>query len=739
MYNKLIVRNVQRSIRDYLIYIVTMTICVTLFYAFLSISSRYYKPDIGMEFDMSALSDGMKLAICSVTLLLFFLIRYVNCYMLQRRQKEFAVQAVMGMEQKTIGWMYFAETLSMGLVSIVLGIFLGAVASQFISAMMLTSYGRPYTFTWMLFPDTVALTICFFVGSLFLVGLVSVRSIRKIKIIDMLYADRQNEPEIRKSRYMYVVAVLYWGILLAMTASGISKMHFYYDARLPWPVDLMYWGNILSPALSLLAAAFWLFRRKTYPFRRYLAAAAALALVNGGFAASVPAVKDMYSLAGDQGILRLYLLYLLIDVIFIICCVIYLSSTLIMEWKEKYPGYKYKGSNLFFFGQVISKLNSNAKSMTLICLTLVVSVILFVAAPALTGWALGYLDVRALYDIQISTTYNGVEDEADLPRGDYDVVTEFMEEHEISVDCDCTFNLYLTKQEDFHNRYKLDFPVAAISLSDYNTLRQMQGYEPVKLAENEFTTQWQTLATEEEREEFLTAHPVVSTDSGEFTLAEREYYTEPLGETIYNSYTDVLYVFPDEACQSFLPVMRNRFITTEETISYETANTLEQAFLSQYPEEPDEETGVQYLFRMSTLQINESKASTFLMHVSMTYGAIVLMVICLTILSLQQLSEGQQCRYRFGVLHKLGVDQKEKDRLVLKQLSIWFGLPILVAILVSVLITICLFQIISLQITAYVGWYDLLSQVGIMVSILAMLLVCYFISTWILFQRTVME
>ena len=335
MYNKLIVRNVQRSIRDYLIYIVTMTICVTLFYAFLSISSRYYKPDIGMEFDMSALSDGMKLAICSVTLLLFFLIRYVNCYMLQRRQKEFAVQAVMGMEQKTIGWMYFAETLSMGLVSIVLGIFLGAVASQFISAMMLTSYGRPYTFTWMLFPDTVALTICFFVGSLFLVGLVSVRSIRKIKIIDMLYADRQNEPEIRKSRYMYVVAVLYWGKLLAMTASGISQMHFYYDARFPWPVDLMYWGNILSPALSLLAAAFWLFRRKTYPFRRYLAAAAALALVNGGFAASVPAVKDMYSLAGDQGILRLYLLYLLIDVIFIICCVIYLSSTLIMEWKEK--------------------------------------------------------------------------------------------------------------------------------------------------------------------------------------------------------------------------------------------------------------------------------------------------------------------------------------------------------------------------------------------------------------------
>ena len=39
MYAKLIFKNAKRSVKDYLIYIVTMTLCVTLFYAFLSISS----------------------------------------------------------------------------------------------------------------------------------------------------------------------------------------------------------------------------------------------------------------------------------------------------------------------------------------------------------------------------------------------------------------------------------------------------------------------------------------------------------------------------------------------------------------------------------------------------------------------------------------------------------------------------------------------------------------------------
>ena len=41
MYAKLILRSARRSARDYLVYILTMTICAALFYGFLSISSRF--------------------------------------------------------------------------------------------------------------------------------------------------------------------------------------------------------------------------------------------------------------------------------------------------------------------------------------------------------------------------------------------------------------------------------------------------------------------------------------------------------------------------------------------------------------------------------------------------------------------------------------------------------------------------------------------------------------------------
>ncbi|MDE6965086.1 MAG: FtsX-like permease family protein, partial [Lachnospiraceae bacterium] len=178
MYAKLVFKNAERSIKDYLIYIVTLTICVTLFYSFLSVSSSYYQPDMGSEYDFALLGDGMKTAICAITLLVLFLIRFANNYMLQSRQKEFAVLAVMGMEQKTIGRLFFAETFVMGIISLVTGIFFGVLCSQFITAMLLTSYGKTYRLTWTLFPDTVLLTAIFFIFSSFIVGLFNIRSVR---------------------------------------------------------------------------------------------------------------------------------------------------------------------------------------------------------------------------------------------------------------------------------------------------------------------------------------------------------------------------------------------------------------------------------------------------------------------------------------------------------------------------------------------------------------------------------
>lgn len=142
------------------------------------------------------------------------------------------------MEQKTIGWLFFAETFLMGAISIALGIALGVLCSQFMSAMLLASYGHSYELTWTLFPDTVLWTVGFFTISFFVVGLFNVRTIRKIKIIDMLSADRQNEPDLKKNRFIPTILVIYLVLSIWMLETGIQKMIFFFDPRFAFPLHI---------------------------------------------------------------------------------------------------------------------------------------------------------------------------------------------------------------------------------------------------------------------------------------------------------------------------------------------------------------------------------------------------------------------------------------------------------------------------------------------------------------------
>lgn len=735
MYAKLVFRNAKRSAKDYLVFIVTMTICVTLFYSFLSISSSYYNPDIGSEYDFTLLSDEMKTAICMITLLLLFLIRFVNHYMLRQKQKEFAIQSIIGMEQKTIGRIFFAETLIMGMISILLGIFFGIFCSQFITAMLLTAYGKPYEISWTLFPDTVLLTVVFFVFSFFMVGIFNAHTIQKAKIIDMLSADKENEPELKKSRWILVAIILFELFTFQELIAGIQKVWFYYDSRFAFPVKIMYWGNILLPAVTLGCSALWVIKKKKIVFQKLIYGLLICSVPDAFLAASVPALTNQYNLPLHDGILHAYLVFVLMDLLFFICAWIYLASSLIVTWKEKSPEHRYRGENLFFFGQMISKLNTTSKTMTLICATLVLAIFLFIAAPILTGWASGYLDIRSMYDVQVYSRYNHVYEEENLPHDNYEVITDFLDRHDIETAYDCTFHLYLPKKEDFNNRMKYDFPVAAISLSDYNTIREMLGYEQISLHEDEFTTQWRSIATEEEKSSFLAEHTSIATDKETLTLSRQSYHEEAMGETLYNSYTNVIYIFSDKICEKLLPVIKNRYITTVEQVSYKDAAELEKLFTAKYPEQA--KTGAIYGVRFRTLQINDAKANNFVMQAAMIYSAVVLMIICLTVLSLQQLLDAGQYKYRFSVLRKLGVEEKKIGKLILKQLSVWFGLPVLLAIVVSAVVISYFIQTISAEISAYIEITALMLQIGATVGILAVLLLCYFSITWIIFRRSV--
>ena len=188
MYAKLALRNVKRSAKDYLIYVITLILSVGLFYGFMSIASPYYNESLPVKINLEILNKAMRIAVPIVALLVVFLISYVNTYMLRRKQKEFAVQTIIGMEQRTVAFIFFVETMIMGAISIIFGILLGIGLSQIVGYIVVQSFGVEWQPYLSLFPDTILFTLLFF-GAIFIVmGIRNIRTVRQLKIIDMLHS-----------------------------------------------------------------------------------------------------------------------------------------------------------------------------------------------------------------------------------------------------------------------------------------------------------------------------------------------------------------------------------------------------------------------------------------------------------------------------------------------------------------------------------------------------------------------
>ena len=105
---KLIFRNVHKNIRDYLIYFLTLTLSVSLFYAFNSISDQPAFSDMGITGSFLYDQLGILLSALSVVIavVLAFLIIYANQFLLKRRKKELGVYMVLGMKKRRISRLF---------------------------------------------------------------------------------------------------------------------------------------------------------------------------------------------------------------------------------------------------------------------------------------------------------------------------------------------------------------------------------------------------------------------------------------------------------------------------------------------------------------------------------------------------------------------------------------------------------------------------------------------------------
>lgn len=196
MLAKLAFANVRRSYKDFAIYFFTLLIGVAVFYAFNSITAQ----DAVLAFDksqgnmielLSYLINGVSVFICVI---LAFLVVYASRYLIKRRNKEFAIYLLLGMPKGTLLRLTLAETLIVGLVSLMAGIGLGLLISQgllYVTAFMFVVDIPGFTF--FVAQDELVKTIVVFLIIFALALFFNVGYVMKAKLIDLIQSERKND------------------------------------------------------------------------------------------------------------------------------------------------------------------------------------------------------------------------------------------------------------------------------------------------------------------------------------------------------------------------------------------------------------------------------------------------------------------------------------------------------------------------------------------------------------------
>lgn len=210
--------NVRRAGRDYLVYLLTLTLGVTVFYAFNTISMQV---DIaGIDEEGLAQVMGSMLGYLTYFLagVMAFLMVYANNFIMKRRKKEFGLYQVLGMGRGRVATIMALETVIVSVVAFVAGIVLGVGLSQlmtfFTASLFKTQIANfHFFFSVHAFNLTLACMLVMFVLTL----LLNLRAVRRTKLIELMGAERRNE-SIKTRNPWIAIAIFAVGVALVGVA-----------------------------------------------------------------------------------------------------------------------------------------------------------------------------------------------------------------------------------------------------------------------------------------------------------------------------------------------------------------------------------------------------------------------------------------------------------------------------------------------------------------------------------------
>ena len=210
-------KNIKKSFKDYAIYFFTLILGVAIFYVFNAIETQTVMMNVSAStYDIIDLMIQMLSGVSVfVSFILGFLIIYASRFLIKRRNKEFGVYLTLGMSKRKISMILFFETLLIGVISLVLGLLLGTVLSQFMSLLVANMFEADMTSFKFIFSTSACIKTLIYFGVMYLLVMIfNTINVNKCKLIDLIHGSKKSEKiKLKNPVICTIVFIIFAGIL----------------------------------------------------------------------------------------------------------------------------------------------------------------------------------------------------------------------------------------------------------------------------------------------------------------------------------------------------------------------------------------------------------------------------------------------------------------------------------------------------------------------------------------------
>ena len=642
---KLSIKNMKKSFKDYAIYFLTLVLGVAIFYMFNSLDSQEAMLQVS-----SSTRDIIKLMVnmlgyvsVFVAVVLGLLIVYANNFLINRRKKEFGIYMTLGMGKRQISKIILMETILVGIISLIVGLIIGIFASQFMSVLVAKMFEADMSKFQFVFSKDACIKTCIYFAVMYVaVMFFNTFTISRYKLINLLNATKKNES-------------------IKIKKPVISILVFLFGA-------------------GILGYAYW--------------------KVTG----------DVNSLTTADKILPPILMGIVGTI-----SIFWALSGFVIQVAQKMKSTYLKDTNMFVLRQINNKINTTIISMSVICLMLFMTISILSVSLSLRNTMQRELADMTPVDLNLSKTANLPESYTNRQGKVINYTKEQIEDSKISIEETLKNNgldmsvlkdvveipIYTSNDltwEDFfgedYGKVKAQFPKldygaaeAIVKISDYNKIAKLYGTEQYELKDDEYIV----LCDYDNMAEIR--NQVLNEGGHKLTIAGKEYKSKYAN--CKNGYIEMaashintgIILVPDNCPLTEDMKEKTVFVANYNVETDEEKEEIEKNFADNNNSillQNLDNKGIDLDGITKIVIIQSSVGVASIVTFIAIYLGIIFLIASAAILALKQLTESSDNKQRYLVLRKIGCDEKMINKALFSQIAIFFGLPLILAIIHSI-------------------------------------------------------